>query len=116
MSKTGKVKPSRVSGFALGGDVAHLALGFEFREESFLGASAVMEQEDAAGRDLFVGCYDLVFEFELDWLEEMELNRSFAGLSDLPPVEKDANFARPTLRLPSRLEERPFGIDNGNGV
>ena len=111
MSQRVDVNPKCVAGYLPGWNVSHLALCLQFREKTFLRASAIMEKEDSFPIKIFVGHNSLELEDAVGRAKEIELNRAFSGLVTLLSVDEDSVLTAPGLWLPADFEERPFFVD-----
>ena len=111
MSQRVDVNPKCVAGYLPGWNVSHLALCLQFREKTFLRASAIMEKEDPFPIKIFVGHNSLELEDAVGRAKEIELNRAFSGLVTLLSVDEDSVLTAPGLGLPADFEERPFFVD-----
>ena len=80
------------------------------REDPFLRAATVMEEENAVGRNRLVGDHDAVVVIDIPGFKQIQLQRSLDLAPHLVADEEKTIGGRPTVRFPVALEITAFAI------
>ena len=94
-----------------GGDVVHVALRLQFREDRLLGSTAMMEGCNMASRDRLVSDHDLELVAGVVGNEEIELDGTFGAYRRESAHDEQAKAAVPALGFPTGLEVGNGAID-----
>jgi len=94
-----------------GGNVVHVALRLQFREDRLLGPAAMVEGRDMASRDRLVGDHDLELIAVVVGDEEVELDGTFGAYRCESAHDEQTKAAVPTLGFPTGLEVGNGGVD-----
>ena len=98
-------QPSLIGGAASAGDVIHLGLGLQLREDRLLRAAPVVQRQELSRRERGVGEDHLELVPVFVGSEEIQLQGSFALFRLTGADEDETPCLLPAVRLPVALEE-----------
>src|SRR5438552_18287203 len=110
MSENGSCQVSLISRQAPRRNVIHLGLGFQFREDSLLSATPIVEGHQFSCRQVLVAQNHFVFEVIFMRLEQIQLQNSLALLALQGTHENETTFLIPALRFPPPLKVTRLAI------